>query len=220
MFQCKYCKREFIRERTLLAHSCVEKRRRTQEKEIGVQIGFQAFLKYFEITQGSSKLKTYEDFCNSQFYDAFVKFGRYCVSIKCINFQSFSRWLLDKHMSKLDFWTKDKYYSEWLIEYIKKENPRDALERSIEKMSESSEDIKDYFYSMNKNTICRHIEMGRISPWVLFNCNSGIEFLQSLNDDQIKIILPCINPEFWQKKFNDYPSDTEWVKDILSKAKL
>jgi hypothetical protein len=59
---------------------------------------------------------------------------------------------------------------------------------------------------------------GRISPWIVFNCDSGIEFLGNLTEDQTVIIWKYIDPEFWQRKFNDYLADAEWVKDILKQA--
>jgi len=54
----------------------------------------------------------------------------------------------------------------------------------------------------------------------VFNCSSGVEFLEKLNEDQIGIVLPWIDPEHWQRKFKDYVADTEWVKSILREAKL
>jgi hypothetical protein len=47
-----------------------------------------------------------------------------------------------------------------------------------------------------------------------------VDFLENLGEEQIQIILPWIDPEFWQRKFKDYLADTEWVKDILEKAGL
>jgi hypothetical protein len=47
-----------------------------------------------------------------------------------------------------------------------------------------------------------------------------VEFLDTLNEDQIGIVLPHIDPDYWQRKFKDYMGDTEWVKDILEKAGL
>ena len=37
---------------------------------------------------------------------------------------------------------------------------------------------------------------------------------------QIAIVFPWIDPEYWQRKFKDYMADTEWAKDILQKAGL
>jgi hypothetical protein len=80
--------------------------------------------------------------------------------------------------------------------------------------------FRDYFRYGNNNRIIHHIVTGRISSWVLFNCNSGVEFLEGLTEDQVGIILPYIDPDYWQRRFKDYMADTEWVKDILEKAGL
>jgi hypothetical protein len=225
-FNCKYCEKPFRKETTLLAHLCEAKRRYMQRDETGVQWGLKAYLRFYEFSQGSAKLKSYEDFAKSPYYNAFVKFGRYCVNIRCINFITFTDWLL-KNNKKLDHWCSDKLYTEWLLEYIKREATQDALERALTEMTEYAEahpELKngftDYFRYSNANRICHHITTGRISPWVIYNCVSGIEFLEALREDQAAIVMPWIDPDYWQKRFKDYLADTEWVKDILSKAGL
>jgi hypothetical protein len=225
-YKCKYCEKEFRRESTLTAHLCEKKRRAQQQNETGVQFGYKAYLQFYEFTQGSAKLKSYENFSTSPYYNAFVKFGRYCVGIRVINFNSFTSWLL-KNNKKLDYWCKDSLYDEWLYDYLKRENPQDALERALKEMQEYAEThpdlrngFRDYFRLGNSNRICHSIISGRISPWVIFNCNSGVDFLQRLDETQIGMIIKYIDPEFWQKKFVDYLSDAEWSKDILSKAGL
>jgi hypothetical protein len=148
------------------------------------------------------------------------------VAIRVINFASFTDWLL-KNNKKLDHWHKDSLYEEWLSEYIRKESPQDALERALREMQEYADDhtelkngFREYFRFGNGNRICHHIVTGRISPWIVFNCTTGVEFLDGLDAGQTQIVLPWLDPEFWQKKFKDYLADTEWVKDILSKAGL
>jgi hypothetical protein len=54
----------------------------------------------------------------------------------------------------------------------------------------------------------------------VFNCSSGVSFLETLNEEQIGMIMPYIDPDFWQRRFADYVADTEWIKDILAKAGL
>lgn len=225
-YKCIYCNKPFRRESTLTAHLCENKRRHQQQNEAGVQLGFKAYLKFYEITQGSAKLKTYDDFAASSFYLAFVRFGRYCKDIRCVNFNSFTEWLL-KNNKKLDYWTKDSLYSEWLHQYMRKESVEDALERAFKEMQNVADmdeklqnNFNNYFRHCATNRISHHISTGRISPWVVFNCSSGIEFLDRLNEEQLELIMPWIDPDFWQRKFKDYLADTEWVKDILEKAGL
>ena len=223
---CKYCGKKFSKLSTLSVHLCESKRRWQQERETGVQLGLKAYLRFYETTQGSAKLKSYADFVSSPYYNAFVKFGRHCQGIRCINFSSYLDWLL-KNNKKLDHWCKDSFYTEWLPEYLRRESVQDALERALKEMETYAEEhpelrngFRDYFRYANANRVCYHISTGRISPWIVYNCASGVEFLDNLNEEQIAVVLPWIDPEYWQKKFRDYLADTEWVKDILEKAGL
>ena len=43
-----------------------------------------------------------------------------------------------------------------------------------------------------------HITTGRISPWVLFHCTSGLEFLEKLDEEQVAMIMPYIDPVFYR----------------------
>jgi hypothetical protein len=225
-YTCKYCNKSYSKESTLAAHLCEPKRRYQQQNEQGVQIGFKSYLRFYELTQGSAKLKTYEDFVSSPYYMAFVKFGRHLVAIRCINTASFIDWLL-KNNKKIDHWTKESMYTEWMAEYIRKENVKDALERALHEMQALADtdeklngNFNDYFRLANSNRVVRHICDGRVTAWIVFNCDSGVHFLETLNEEQVEMILPYIDPDFWQRRFTDYVADTEWVKDILAKAGL
>jgi hypothetical protein len=171
-------------------------------------------------------VRTYDDFAGSSFYSAFVKFGRYCQEIRCISFLSYLDWLI-KNNKSIDYWCKDKLYSEWVLEYAKKENVQDALERGLKEMQRYAEDhpefengFRDYFRVGNVNRILFHITTCRISPWILYNCDSGVDFLSNLCQDDIEAILPFILPDFWQQKFEKHREDTEWTKTLLKDAGL
>lgn len=223
---CLYCKRSYTRESTLAAHVCEPKRRWQQEKEVPVQLGFKAYLRFYELTQGSAKLKTYADFVGSTFYLAFVKFGRHLVNIRAVNASNFTDWLL-KNNKKLDHWCREDLYAEWLQQYLRREAVQDAIERSLKEMQEYADasaelqgDFSDYFRRGNANRICQHIVNGRVSAWVVYNCHSGVAYLDGLNEEQVAMIMPYIDPDVWQQRFRDYASDTEWCKDILKTAGL
>ena len=223
-FKCKYCEKEYSKESTLAVHLCEPKRRWQQETETGVQFGLRAYLRFYEVTQGSSKLKSYADFVASPYYNAFVKYGRYLVNLRAINSTSFTDWLL-KNNKKLDHWCKDAFYEEWMIEYLRKEAVQDALERALKEMEDyaANSDIagfSHYFRYGNANRICHHICTGRVSPWVVFNCASGVEWLDNLSDEQILLVMPYIDPDFWNRKFTDYMADVEWCKHVLKAAGL
>jgi hypothetical protein len=218
---CKYCSKGFKRESTLAAHLCEPKRRHQQQNEKGVQIGLNAYLRFFEMTQGSAKYKTYDDFAKSPYYAAFVKFGRQCVMINAINIKSYIDWLL-KNNKKLDHWHKDSMYDEYLQQYLKLEHVNDALQRAIEHSIKWGEERNcpphDFLRYGNSNTVTYAISTGRISPWIIYNCNSGQQFLTNMNTEQIQIVWPWIDSDFWQKKFRDYPADQAYAEEILKQA--
>lgn len=220
-YTCRYCEKTFQRESSLAVHVCEPKRRYQEEKEVGVQLGMQAYLRFYEITQGSARLKTFDDFARSPYYRAFVKFGRHCVAIRAINPSRFVEWLL-KNNKKIDHWCRDAIYSEYLTEYMRLEQATDALARAMEQAIGWSEETgnpdRDYLRYGNVNRLCYDITAGRISAWVLYNCDSGVELLGNLNPEQIAMTWPWIDSDFWQKKFHDYAADTEYVKSLLKKA--
>jgi hypothetical protein len=224
-YKCRYCDKEFRKESTLAAHLCETKRRWQQEKETGVQFGLRAYLQFYETTQGSAKLKSYEDFVDSPYYRAFVRYGRHLVAIRAINGPSFTAWLL-KNNKKLDHWTKDSYYEEWLHDYIRREAPADALERGLQEMEEYAHggsglaEFSHYFKYGNSNRICYHIATGRISPWIVYCCDSGIEWLGNLDTEHVILVISWIDPDFWNRRLRDYTADAEWCKHILKAAGL
>ena len=220
-YQCQYCKKDFQRETSLAVHLCEAKRRRQEQTERGVQLGLQAYLRFYETTQGSAKLKTFDDFADSPYYRAFVKFGRYCVSIRAINPSRFIDWVL-KQNKKIDHWCRDSIYTEYLLDYLKVEAVSDALTRAIEFSIEWGEQKQspphDCLRYGNSNAMCAAIASGRISAWVIFNCDSGQKFLSELNAEQVAMIWPYIDADVWQKKFRDYPADQEWAREMLNQA--
>jgi hypothetical protein len=224
--QCRFCQKLFQRERSLEVHLCEPKRRHQEQHEPGVRLGFQAYIKFYESTQGSARLKTHDDFATSQYYKAFVKWGRYCVDIHAIDPEQFLLWLL-KNNKKIDGWCSDRVYDEYLKQYLPREGVQSALERGVKEMHDYADqhpELKngyaDYFRYAPRNRVCYQITTGRISPWLIYNSKSGVEFLDSVTPDQLDILMPWIDPDTWQKIFADRVADVEWARHILHKAGL
>jgi hypothetical protein len=220
-YTCQYCQKDFIRETSLAVHSCESRRRRQERDEPGVRLGFHAYIKFYELTQGSARLKTFDDFVDSPYYRAFVRFGRYCVDIRAVNPAQFVEWALKKN-KKIDHWCRDSVYTEYLVEYLKTESVDDALARAMEFgiswQETTGSPAQDCLRYGNVNVICHAITAGRISAWAIYNSTSGQEFLGNLTPDLITAIWPYIDADVWQKRFRDYQADTEYARDILRKA--
>ena len=220
-FVCNHCNKSFLKESSLIVHSCEPRRRQQEKNERGVQLGFQSYIKFYELMQGSAKLKTFDDFAGSSYYRAFVKFGRYCVNVKVINPPRFVEWLL-KQNKKIDHWCRDSIYTEYLIDYLKIEAVDDVLLRAIEYGLDWEDATGNLSHNClrygNSNVLTHAVVSGRISPWVIYNSASGQEFLSNLNTEQLAIVWPYLDVDSWQKKFKDYPADQEYVKAMLKQA--
>ena len=220
-FECQYCKKSFAKETTLIVHVCEQKKRYQSQGETGIQIGLRAYQKFYEMSQGSANPKSFDDFARSPYYRAFAKFGQYCVSIRAVNIPRFTEWLL-KNNKKIDYWCSDRVYGEFLEQYLRIESPMDALYRSVEHGSrwadETGNPSNGYLRYGNDNVLCYAVTTGRISAWVLYNSESGQEFLGRIGPDQVSMIWSFVDADFWNQKFRDYPEDTAYVKDILKQA--
>ena len=217
-FTCEFCNRSFLRESTILRHVC-ETKRRWQEKDLrGNQIGFQAWLQFYAKNSPNKKQRDYLEFAKSPYYTGFVKFGNYCIDVKALNVNRFVDWLL-KNQVKLDQWNSDSVYTRYLVEYMREEDPFDAIARSVESTIELAEKenilSKDVLRYGNKHRVCQYIVKGKLSPWMLFQSTSGIEFMESLDPTQVKMVIDYIDPEKWALKFHRHKDDVKEIKEIL-----
>ena len=217
-YGCEFCKREFLRESTVLKHICEYKHRWLEKDRQGNRIGFQAWLQFYLKNSTSKKNRTYEEFIKSAYYTAFVKFGSYCVDINALNVNRFVDWLL-KNQVKVDAWNSDNSYNKFLTEYLREEDPLDAIARSIETtitLAESERVLnRDILRYANNNKICYAITTGKISPWMLYQSDSGTKFLDGLDETQVKMIIDYINPELWAIKFIRDMKIVPQVKELL-----
>lgn len=220
-FVCDFCNKKFQREQSMFKHMCETKRRVNDKDTQGNRIAFQCWKTFYQKNTNARKPKTYLDFVKSAYYIAFVKFGNYCVDINAINISRYLDWLLDNKIS-VDSWTSDQVYNKYLIYYLKEEDPLDAIARSIETTINLAEldNIKasDYLRFGSKNRICYKITLGKISPWMLFQSTSGIEFIKSLDGGLQQMIFDYINPEQWAIKFLRNKDSVKQVKDLLKQA--
>jgi hypothetical protein len=202
---------------------CEKKRRALQKDEKRVRLGFYAFGRFYKLSAGNKKEKTYEDFCASSYYNAFVKFGSFVNNVRPLYPEKYIDYVVTSGV-KLDHWCRDEMYEKYAVELILKENVSTALERSVKTMIEWAEENNahwnSYFNYISLNRAVWHIKDGKISPWLVLNCASGKEMLSKFNDEQLGMIYHVINPEHWALRFKRLPNDVQLVKDIAKESKL
>lgn len=223
-FKCEYCGSSYVKEKTLLAHMCEPKRRALQKTEKRVQLGFYAFNRFYRLSAGAKKDKTYEEFCKSQYYNAFVKFGSFLNNVRPLYPEKYIDYVVTSGV-KLDQWCKEGLYEKYALEFVLKEDVTTALERSVQTMMEWAEDNEPapwnhYFQHVSLNRAVWQIKDGKISPWLLLNCKSGKDMLSNFNDEQLNMVYHVINPEHWAMRFKKNPKDVQLVKDVARESGL
>ena len=223
-FQCEYCGSGFTKEKTLAVHLCEKKRRALQKNEKRVQLGFYAFNQFYKLSAGAKKEKTYDEFCKSPYYNAFVKFGSFISNVRPLYPEKYVDYVVTSGV-KLDHWCREEMYEKYTVELIRKEGVETALERSIMTMMEWADENppapwNHYFQRVSINRAVWHIKDGKISPWLVLNCTGGKEMLSKFNDEQLEMVYHVINPEHWAVRFQRQPSDVQLVKDVAKESNL
>lgn len=217
-YKCDFCKRSFVLEKTMYTHMCENKRRWEDKDKPSSRIAYNAWTKFCFYLPPTKNPRTYVDFVKSPYYTYFIKYSEYCINVKCFSTLVYFDWIL-KNKIKFTDWTSDSVYTKFLIEYLKTENHLDAIHRSIQTLRDLSDNtgIKDCDYLKwgNLNKICYNITTGKISPWLLFNSNSGHEFLSKLDQSQTKMIYDYIEPSVWDNIFTKRHNDVNEVKTLL-----
>jgi hypothetical protein len=210
-----------MQEKTLVAHMCERKRRALQKDEKRVQAGYMAFNRWWQLAQGAKKLKTYDEFCDTSYYNAFVKFGSFINNVNPLYPEKFVDYVI-KSGIKLDHWCRDELYEKYLFETLKTEPVESAVQRSIQTMMEWADDHKaefaHYFHYVSLNKAVHDIRNGYISPWVILNTAPGKSMVQKMSDEQLDMIAPALEVPFWLRKFKEVPADVALVKEICAEV--
>lgn len=222
-YVCEYCNKGYTKESTLAVHMCEKKRRHLQKDEKRVRYGFYAFQRFYKLSAGSQRDKTYDEFCKSPYYNAFVKFGSFISNVRPLYPEKYIDYVVTSGV-KLDHWARDELYEKYVLEFILKEDVTTALERSVMSMMDWAEEQNaswnSYFNYVSLNRAVWNIKDGKISPWLILNCKSGKEMLSKFNDEQLSMVYHVINPEHWALRFRRQPDDVQLVKEVAKESNL
>lgn len=222
-YVCQYCKHGYTKESTLTTHVCEQKRRYLQKDDKAVRVGYDTFNRFYKLSQNIKGDKSYDDFAKSPYYNAFVKFGSYVSNVNPLYPDQYIDWVIRSGV-KLDHWCRDGLYEKYVLELIHTEPVEVALQRTIKQMQAWADNNNSqwdhYFKYVSTSRATFDIKDGKISPWLVLNCQTGKELLNNLDDTQLNAIGEMINPEVWVKKFKKQKEDLQLVKDVVKESGL
>ena len=206
-----------------MVHVCEQKRRALAKTDRHVVLGFDAYNRFYKLSQNAKGDKTYEEFCKSPYYNAFVKFGSFVSNVNPLYPDRFIDYVIRSGV-KLDHWCRDELYDKYVIDLIKTEMVETALERSVNHMMKWAEEHQaqwnHYFLYVSLNRAVFDVRDGKVSPWVILNSANGKAMLKKFNDEQLAAISAVMDIPFWLNKFKKLPADVELAKEVVKESNL
>ena len=128
LYKCEYCGPPFTREKTLAVHMCEKKRRRLQKDEKRVQTGYYAFTRFYKLSAGTKKEKTYEDFCASPIIMLLLSSAVLLTMYDPSTPEKYIYYVVTPKSPNLT-WCPDELYEKYATELVLKESMDTAIER-------------------------------------------------------------------------------------------
>ena len=125
---------------------------------------------------------------------------------------------------KLDHWCREELYYKYVLDLIKKEPAEVAIQRSIQTMMNwadaNDSQWQHYFKYVSLNRAVYDVKDGKISPWILLNCQTGRDMLSRLNDEQLGIVFEVMDPDYWKSRFRKHAIDLTLVAEVVKEGNL
>jgi len=221
-FNCEFCKRGFSKEKTWYNHACEKKRRWMNRDTAAGRLAFQAWYRFHELSgMRTYKKITQEDFIQSSFYGAFSKFAHYIQDIDAIAPRAFIDYVIRNNIP-VDRWCQESLYLHYVRDLVSTEHSDNAMTRTIEWLSNwassNNQSWNEFFRVVNTSIGTMAICNGRISPWVFYNAQSSVDFLQRCTTEQVSMIQNWAPTHVWQMKFKNNQQDCDFVRSMLAQA--
>jgi len=221
-YQCRFCGKEFTRERTLSSHMCEKKRRWMAKDDADSRIAFRVWVDFMKfVSPNTKKEKAFDDFIRSADYIGFVKFANYLIELRPLETEKFINWIF-KMGVRLTDWTKPGTYQLYVQEAAKKETAERALERTILAIVEwggkTGNNWQDFFDKVAPATAMNMITMGRISPWILYSTDAAQKLLDRMEPGQIDAITKHVDTKWWINKIKQNENQVMWMNTLMGQA--
>lgn len=219
---CDYCKKQFVREQTLVNHMCEPRRRDLEKHQPHVKQAFRAYQLWWRSLHPTKQIPPNQtQFQKSELYSAFVKIGSWSQEQQVQQFDSWVQWHI-QNQTPVDAWCNLQKYQDYLKDLLLNESHEQAVDRSLKTVMHWSQATQhawvDVFRKCAPAQMCAWIQQGRVSAWVLYNAPSAVEFLNRCSPEQLQIIQTHAPMHLWKIRFMRMSLESEAVRQTLKEA--
>lgn len=227
MYKCHFCDKEYKREDTILTHKCLKRDRYNDRDSRQMREAFRIYMQFMTFNRLSMKksVEPLMHFIKSRYFNDFYDFAGYILQKDILNKEEFITNIITTGKTVFE-WTLDKTREEWVINCIRNEHPRRAIERSIPALIEWGEitnsEWNTFFENVSTERAILWLETGKISPWLLYIADpeSGNKLLNRFSDSEFEYMFRFIDPTYFQIKQIQYQSDCNEIRQLLNQAGL
>lgn len=202
---------------------CEKKRRHIDKDNVASRMGLELYRRFYELNTATKNAKTIEEFIDSRYYKAFIKFARRLMDLRPVDQSRFVDFVFRNGIKDRD-WCKDKIYELYILDLLAKEPASRGLERSIQTMekwaTETEHEFHEFFRYVSPSEATYLVQMGKISPWVLYLAETSDLLWDRLSDEQATLIASIVNPKIWRAKFEIKKEECSFTRDILHEAHI
>jgi len=221
---CSWCNRSFAKETTLLTHNCEPKRRHEAQHNPETKLAYSAYSLFNQHTSPrglTQPVPTYQQFCTSKHYGDFVRFGSWLIEQQVQEIEAYTKWLL-KEKRAFKQWSDLHTYREFLTHLLYDETAEQGIQRSLRTIQTwcetQAQSMADFWPLVNTNTATLWITQGKISPWLLYNCTSAVEFLERCTPEQLELIQKIAPIKQWRVRLLRHKQQADLIKSVLCEA--
>ena len=224
-FECKYCKKSYVRESTLMSHRCETKRRWDAQEDRSSRVGFMAWQQFTNTMVMAKRVKDrpFDEFIRSKLYTQFIKYAIHITRLNAVSPSRYTSYLL-KHNFPVREWTKDAPYNSYMCDLLAKETPNEAIERSIKLAEEWAIDndasLYDFFKEIHPNQALYWISNGKISPWFIYASSTVSVLMEKMTPDQLSELSKHLDHGVMVMRIRKYKKEFENIKAVLNEMGL
>lgn len=169
VWNCHFCSRDFVLEKSFMNHRCKE---RDRIEELKSAVGQSAYAHYSDWMKAKKRsVPPIETFATSKYYSTFIKFAEHAVKTNIPNTKQFIKLMVEHQDISPTLWCRDNIYSLYLEWYDQAYPPEVQVLESLEFIKEMIEEYKcapaAIFKEIPVDTLSTYIKRRKLSPWFL-----------------------------------------------------
>lgn len=226
-YTCKFCKKTFAREGTVLTHKCaIRERMQMEDTRVGMyamSIWKKWRERYHIRIKEDPSMSLFHKFATSSEYTSFMILAQSISSKNPVESDLFCDYILSNGIPS-HRWGSDELREEWVMHYTSSENPLRGMQRTIasliEWQNETGNQWNTPYENMSTGRFMLWVELGKLSPWWIYLCPRTTEILDRLTDEEFEFITKFISKDKWIPLMQRYQGEVQKALDTIQGSGL